>query len=617
MPVLITVENEKILLKIFRNTANFNEVVDALKKQHCHYNPDDHSWEIDPKRFERVHDALSEIDRIVLDEEDERKIDRLLTLPLQIVRTNEPVDRSTFKKAPMKGKAPYEDYQFEDIQTLFNTNRFALFNEQGTGKSYELITTIQLLRDRGKASKVVFLTSSSGVYNIKREFGRFSSIDAGKIAVGGVSNRRCFDDPEIDVLILNYRSFLLVSDEYKTRTVKSRKTGIARRVLQSKHYKKTGMPIEEWLNGDAGILVLDESHNIANPSARQTETLHLIAPFFEYRYLATGTPADEEQKYYSQLKVLDPALVRGLSYTDWLGEYFELGDRYSPYTVNNIKPHKAEELSNLVKKYCVRRFADDVLLLPQQYTRKYYVEFSEEQRHIYQEIVRTKMNEIQQSFGNLDSKAVVNSFPYLMLALDNPELLLNHTDKMSNSSMIGAIRRFKFLQHHSKIEALKDILDSHPTEKVVIWTSHPSVADKLSSLIKNCLVINGESILPKGMTRDQYKDKIVHEFETRDECRVLIASTQVMNSSITLVAAHIQIVFDSTFNYTEYDQVLSRVYRIGQDKPVFTYILLIDESLDIARNKNLEQKDFVNNNFLKKEYIDLQTAKMLFNMKGE
>lgn len=600
MPVSISVKDKRILLTIQKGSPNFMVVVDALKMLHCSYDPDTHEWEIAPARFERVHDILSDIERIIISEQDEKEIDALMTLPTQIKIF--PYEGTIFapKLPPIQGKSPYEDYQTQDIWTLYHTNRFALFNEQGTGKSYELISTIDLLRRQRGIKKVLFITSASGVYNIKREFGRFSDITS--IAVGGIKNRRPFDDPGVNVVLMNYRSFLLVSDEYQ----KDRDRDI-------KNYRTTPIPIMAWLAGDQGILVLDESHNIANPKARQTKAIQLISPFFEYRYLATGTPADKEEKYYSQLRILDPALVRGLPYNDWLGEYFNIGNRYSAYAINGIKPNKARELSELVAKHCVRRFADDVLSLPQQYTRKYYVEFSDIQRRIYQSVVKERMTAIQQEFGNLNSRAVVNSFPYLILAIDNPELLLRHADRI-NTSMIN---EWNFRRDHPKIEALLDILDNHPNEKVVIWTSHPSVAYILSGLLKNCLVINGETPVPKGMTLDQLKDSVVDKFLHEPECRILIASQQVMNSSITLVAANIQIVFDSTFNYTEYDQALSRIHRIGQDRPVHTYVLLIDESLDVMRHMNLEQKNFVNTKFLTKEYIDLHTAKNIFNMRGE
>jgi SNF2 family DNA or RNA helicase len=464
MPISISVQTNRILLKIQKGSPAFRIIVDTVKKFHCTYDPDTHEWEIPPKKFEQVNEALSDIDRVALSVDDEKKIDQLINVPTQIKRSYTPIVVSNLKAPPIKGKPPFENFQLIDVNSCYNTNRYGLFNEQGTGKSYILISTIDKLRQNKGVKKVLFITSASGVYNIKKEFSRFSNISEDKIAIGGIKNRRPFDDTNIDVVICNYRSFLLISDEYQ----KDKDAKI-------KNYRNTPIPMASWLAGDQGVLVLDESHLISNPKARQTKVIHLVADFFEYRYLATGTPADKPWKYYSQLKILDPALVKDLSYYEWLAEYYSIGNRFSNYAINYLKSYKVEELTNIVKSICVRRFADDVLSLPEQYVRKHYVEFTDIQREIYRSLVLNRMDAIQSEFGRLDSRAVANSFPYLILAIDNPELLLSHSEKLEETTIIERVNRFNFMKDHSKIEAVVDIVENHPNEKTVIWTSSQGI----------------------------------------------------------------------------------------------------------------------------------------------
>lgn len=617
MPIQFLVKDNNIYANIVGKDALFFEVVLKLKQYHCKY--DGKYWLIPTKKFHSIYEALSDVDRLMLNEDTKAKIEELCLLPTQIKMEHNVFYTSELKAPAIIGKHPYEDYQYQDIRSCFNTNRFALFNEQGTGKSYELISNADLLRQRKGVKKILFITSASGVYNIYKEFQKFSYIDPKRISIGGVDNRRPFDDPNIDVVLLNYRSFLLVSDEYKTIYRKNKKTGVIRKIPPSKEYRKTGIPMKKWLDGDKGILILDESHMIAHPESRQTSVVHLVAPFFEYRYIASGTPADTEEKYYSQLKILDPALVGDLSYSEWLFENFVLGNRYSSYAIQGIKPKKAVLLKKIVEENCVRRMLDDVVALPEQYVQKYYVHLTDLQHEIYKGLVTDRLRHIQESYGALSSREVTNSFQHLILAIDNPKLLLKHTDKMDSSSILGALNRFNFETDHSKVSALLDIVEKNDGKKIVVWTSHPSVAAELSMILAkhHPLVINGESEVPKGMTLDQYKDEIVAKFQTEPKHEILIAGLQVLNTSITLVAANIQIVFDSTFNYTEYDQALKRVRRIGQDKPVYTCVILIDESLDITRYKNLQDKDFINKKFLSQEYLDKQAAQEIFNMVGD
>ena len=55
-----------------------------------------------------------------------------------------------------------------------------------------------------------------------------------------------------------------------------------------------------------------------------------------------------------------------------------------------------------------------------------------------------------------------------------------------------------------------------------------------------------------------------------------------------------------------------RIHRIGQEKTVYTYPLVIDESLDVIRYQSMMDKDFVNKKFLTKEYLDRKAAEELF-----
>ena len=118
------------------------------------------------------------------------------------------------------------------------------------------------------------------------------------------------------------------------------------------------------------MLLLDESHEIANPSSYQGAYVQLHSSFFDYRYLFTGTFADKPEKMYNQLKTLDPYLVHNLSYTEWLDEYAYLGTRYSQFAIREWKKHKLEELNETMRRYYISEYAtEDVLNLPPHYKK--------------------------------------------------------------------------------------------------------------------------------------------------------------------------------------------------------------------------------------------------------
>ncbi|HNQ20871.1 MAG TPA: SNF2-related protein, partial [Bacteroidales bacterium] len=409
------------------------------------------------------------------------------------------IERTSFsledlKSLPIIGKSPYENYQIEDIQKSLNRSRYGLFLDTGTGKSFIILSAINILRKRNKLNKILYITSNSGVYDIKEKFLQFTDIPEDRIQIGNKHNRKPFSI-DCDVIICNYRSFLLISDEYQKSKNRGKNT--------TKNYRSSPIPIKQWLNGDKGCCVLDESHNIAIPQSRQTKAIHLIREYFYYRYVLTGTPEDKEEKYYSQLKFLDTSLVRNFDYYDWLEYYANLGNRFSQYAIDSFKPKKLQELQEIVKNNCSRRLAEDVLLLPPNLIKKLYVEMNPIQKTIYEEFVKEQVKLKKQSITGRDFK---NLFPKLLMAVDNPERI--DLDGINNTIIAKALQKFKFKSHHPKIEILEDILLDHEGKKIIIWTSHPHVGFNLQELLKkyNPFIINGEVPVPKEYkTKEEYK----------------------------------------------------------------------------------------------------------------
>lgn len=621
MPLIFSVNNDSLQVRFRGTVGDFSGVLQTLKSNKCTYDPDTKTWDVPPAKFGTIYDKLCDSERIEVGTEVAAFVRNAPSKASGIKKYRTFLDRDNLKVKPIVGKHPYEDFQYEDLLNLTSRNRFALFNEQGTGKSYELTTALDYYRQNGKVGKIIFLTSNSGVYNIKREIEKFTDFDMSRVAIAGVKNREPFKD-DIDIVIMNYRSFLLVNDHYyykahpeKKLTKEEREDGEKAKL----DYRKCPLPLAKWIGKKDAALVCDESHIIANPKARQSKVVMLASSFFEYRYEASGTPADKEEKYYTQLRVLDKSLVHDMSYQNWLDEYAVVGTRYSEWELDHFKPEMLPVLQKIVADNCVRRFADDVLDLPDNFYEPYYVEFSDLQREIYYTFVEDKLARIRGMEGGISTHTLKNSFQYLLLAIDNPTLLLTHEEKLNNPRLVKLIEEFNFQRDHSKLEALRDIIEKYPDSKIVVWNSHPSVADELALALKEYypIVLNGETPIPKGMDGDEFKESVVKHFQESKKNRILIAGLQVLNTAVTIVESNVQIIYDCNFNFVEYSQALKRIHRIGQKRNVYTYAIVIDESIDVARKKNLDDKDYLNRNFLEERFLTQAQTTELFNLKGD
>jgi SNF2 family DNA or RNA helicase len=279
-------------------------------------------------------------------------------------------------------------------------------------------------------------------------------------------------------------------------------------------------------------------------------------------------------------------------------------------------------LQKITKSVSSRRLAEDVLILPENYTKKIYTEFSTLHRTIYEQVITGALKELQDRDGAVEVKKVQQIFPYLIMAIDNPSELMKHFgDKITNPELIANIEKFKFERDHAKLDITMDLLSDYSDEKMILWTSHPSVGFSLEKVLlkKKPFIINGETLVPKGYDRDSWKLKIVEDFQNDPKRNILIAGTQVMNSSLNIVKCHLQTIFDASYNYVELEQLVKRIHRIGQVKNVTTFVPLIDKSMDVLRRKMLEEKDYVNKFFLLSgdKFLTMGQLRTMFSMQGD
>jgi SNF2 family DNA or RNA helicase len=217
--------------------------------------------------------------------------------------------------------------------------------------------------------------------------------------------------------------------------------------------------------------------------------------------------------------------------------------------------------------------------------------------------------------GGIRTKDALQQFQHMILSVDNPEMLRDHY--ILDESLEEKIRLFDFRKEHSKIETLLNLIEEHKGEQIVVWSSHPSVSDHLESILEGEKIKVGKihgSCLPRGKSPDEFKQDMIERFKS-GEFRILLAATQVLTTAVTMTNACIQIFFDRTFDYVEFSQARCRIYRIGQTRPVYSYILIADGTLDVTRDRRIEDKNFFDREFLSKEYVSKELARKMFNPK--
>ena len=314
----------------------------------------------------------------------------------------------------------------------------------------------------------------------------------------------------------------------------------------------------------------------------------------------SGTPADNPEKLYSQYKILDPWLTGNLTFGQWKEKMAYLGDRFSPYS---IREWKKDELEKLNKKFTSGYGSyfktEDLIELPEYLEKRIYVDMQPKHRALYEEVI------MQDLVAQGAVRDVVNRFPFMSLALDNPFLLEKHNEKFDDN-LNRMISSFKD-SYLEKFNAIDEILEDHQKEKGILWVVHPSTAEKLMKRYEkyNPICITGE-------TNQNDRFTLVEEFKKGNHS-LLIANITCLNTSVTITEATFQIYVERTYNFATYEQSTFRIYRHGQTKDVESYILIYNKSLDVLLDKNLSSKGMLVQGLVSKDFLTQEQWKTIFN----
>lgn len=516
-------------------------------------------------------------------------------------------NREIYRKSLLKCD-PLGQYQESAIIRGINQNRLFLAHEQSLGKTISVISIINHLWFYKRIDRVLIVCMPEALYNFKNEFLKFNTFNLTKedFYIANVKNRDPFNSDK-KIIIMTYRTFLMLSDEaYKKKKKKS-----------SKDYTTPVLDIDKW--GIKRCIVLDESQRIARQKARQTRVIHLHKYLFKYRYLLSATPEPNEkvEGWYSQLTFLDEGSIP-YDYYGWLRTIAKLGDRYSNYTVKEYYPDKIKNFFNRITLWVDRVLAEGNLKLPELILKKNYIELSNKHKQIYMQASIDALKTLKENKKDLTTREFFKGiqFSHITLALDNPCLLKGKIDQFKFPGLFKLVETWKF-KDHSKIEACSSLLEQYIEEqekKVIFWSWHPDTLEDLALLYKkyNPVVIHGSQKIPRGITKDEYRNDLLNKFKTHPECPLLVASSLVLATSINIIEASRMVYFDRSWNFEPFDHSKKRIHRPGQKDKCIGNLLIAQNTLECKLDRILDGREDRNESVFKSEYLTKEQWRGLF-----
>jgi SNF2 family DNA or RNA helicase len=427
------------------------------------------------------------------------------------------------------------DHQREGSKFLHDNDRAGLFDEQGLGKSKQLIDAVSTGINAGFIKGAVIVCPNGLKSNWAAEVQKFSNLPFAVFGSGRSERRSAFAAMRAAFYIINYEA---VPAEMAS----------LRALLQFK-------PM---------ALILDESHRIKTPEAKITKAIHNLRTHAKRRYILSGTPvANKPDDLWSQMYFLDDGEALGDTF-EAFQKNFKAGPGY----------RRMDELRDKIAPRTLRRTKDKSLKLPKKTYARIQVELAPKQRAMYE-----KMRE--------DLELWVRRMSGIQV-LEQADAILARLVRLAQLSSNPALLDADYDEVPAKVAVLDSLLKKYlanPERKVIVWTSFVENIRALARRFKKYgpVVIYGEM-------DNVSRDKSVRGFKTDPGVRIMIANPAAAREGLTLTEANVAIYLDRTFNLVDYLQSQDRIHRISQTKPCEITLLIARNTVDEFIDFSLEQK---------------------------
>ena len=435
------------------------------------------------------------------------------------------------------------NHQLELIDYGLNHNSFLIGDEMGLGKTKESLDLSCIRKSRNEVHKVLIVCGDNSLkFNWLNEIKKHTNESGwilgmrkkknGKYKIGSTS------DKITDLRALCGDCLFMITN------IESFRNKDFLQALQDIKYK-------------IDMVILDEAHKCKNPDAKQTKGfLDLKA---KYMVAMSGT--------FMLNRPLD--LFVPLS---WIGYYKDSYWKFENSFLNkdswgNICGLKNTDLlRNMIVDCMIRRKKEEVLDLPDKIYLDEYIEMTDKQQEIYDEVMRGIKE-------NIDKIRL------------SPNPLVEMIRARQATGYPGIISTM--CNESAKMNRLVDLVEQIAANgnKCLVFSNWAEMIEVAANYLRefNPAIISGRY-------NEQSNLQAQEKFFNDDSCKVICGTIGKMGTGLTFTQANYVIFLDEPWSKGIKEQAIDRTHRIGQTKKVTAITLLCKDSIDERINALVEQK---------------------------
>jgi SNF2 family DNA or RNA helicase len=397
-----------------------------------------------------------------------------------------------------------------------------LADDMGLGKTIQALALLELLKEEGRQGTSLVVTPKSLIFNWQREARRFTP-DLKTVAYTGMKRAELFED-------LNQYDLVLTTFGTMRRD--------AVKLAQFKFF----------------YVILDEGQAIKNPDSQNARASMLLDG--ERRLILSGTPVENHLgELWSLFNFLNPGLLgTASSFKKKFGNGREMDTGSLKLLRRTLRP------------FILRRKKEDVAPdLPEKVEETILCEMEPEQKKLYLKVKEkaktTVMAKVQKNGVARSKLHILEALLRLRQAACHPGLIDEKLADMSSG----------------KFQALLSMLDEVEDEghKILIFSQFTSLLallrKELDAKKKVYEYLDGQTV---------NRQVRVDRFQEDARCKFFLISLKAGGLGLNLTAADYVFILDPWWNPAVEAQAIDRAHRIGQDKKVFAYRFVSEDSIE-------------------------------------
>lgn len=425
--------------------------------------------------------------------------------------------------------ATLRDYQIQGVAWWRNLARRELggilADDMGLGKTLQTLAFLLQEKNNGRLHQPALVVApTSVIYNWQIEAKRFTPTLSCIVLHGTQRMEILKSDIQADIFVTSY--------------------ALAHRDLAA------------WQQRRVSYLVLDEAHMIKNANTKVAKALRQFEA--EHRFCLTGTPLEN---HLGELWSLFEFMMPGS-----LGSEPQFKRLYRIPIEKRRDEARAAALLRRIAPHLLRRKKSDVATeLPPKTEMVVHIAMGEVQGQFYEALHATTQKEILRLLNDDKGEQrrihVLDALLRLRQLCCDPRLLpLEACAEIPSAKLEHLLNMVQELNEEGR--------------KILVFSQFTSMLKLISQGLQ---ILKITHLMLTGAT--QNRQALVERFQTGDD-KIFLISLKAGGVGLNLTAADTVIHFDPWWNPAAEQQATDRAYRIGQDKPVFVYKLICQNTIE-------------------------------------